>query len=508
RAAVAAVNADASDVNPGDNIVFASSLSGTLSLTSDEVRVDRPVQIFGPGANRLTVHAAPNHRIFNFRKDAKLTDLTLTGGSTSDVGGAIYAYYALEVDRIVAAGNSSGGGGAINAFLGSLTVNASTISNNASTTVGGGITTSGISTAIYDSTITGNTAVRGAAIDAGTNTVLKGTTVVGNPSSASDGGQVISVGSFSISVQDTVVAGDVSKPDFELRSGASASAIYSLIRNASAVSGGNAPTTDSSDIIGRDPQLGPLTANGGPTPTMAPTLSSPVLDRGKSFGLGSDQRGQSRPFALPGVTGVPAGGDRADIGAVEQHTPSIASLSPAAGGKGIRVLIGGTGFTGATKVFFGNKPAGSFTVLSDGFIVATAPAHNGPADIRVITPLGESPVATADRFAYPTVKARHPHLHRRKLNTGIKLSCPAGGGKCVASYNATAKTGKHKKLKLGKGKLRVKAGHNKTLTIKLSRKAIRTLKRLGHLKITITLKVTDGASQSTSYKRTITLHAH
>jgi hypothetical protein len=360
---------------------------------------------------------------------------------------------------------------------------------------------------VNNSTISGNTGY-GAGVDSHAGTVqITGSTVAGNTPGSASGAQIEQDGG-SLALRDSIVAGAPGVHDVALLGGATGSALFSLIRNPSRVSGGTAITTDSTDITNKDPMLGPLASNGGPTPTMAPLPTSPVLDQGKSFGLSSDQRGLSRPFALPTITHVPAGGDRSDMGAVEEHTPAVSGLLPAVGGKGTRVLIGGTGFTGATRVLFGNKPASTFRVLSDGEILATAPAHNGPANIRVITPLGESPVATADRFAYPTVKARHPRLHRRKLNTGIKLICPAGGGKCAAAYNATAKTGKHKKLKLAKGKLRVKAGHNKTLTIKLSRKALRTLKRLGHLKLTITLKVTDGTSQPTTYKRTITLKAH
>jgi hypothetical protein len=72
------------------------------------------------------------------------------------------------------------------------------------------------------------------------------------------------------------------------------------------------------DLVSRDPLLGPLQDNGGPTPTMAPSGSSPAVDQGTSAGLGADQRGVVRPIDLPSIpnSGAP-GGDGSDIGAVE-----------------------------------------------------------------------------------------------------------------------------------------------------------------------------------------------
>src|SRR5207248_11043125 len=59
-----------------------------------------------------------------------------------------------------------------------------------------------------------------------------------------------------------------------------------------------------------------LALNAGTTPTHALGLSSPAIDKGKSFGLTTDQRGAVRPSDFPGI--APAvGGDNSDIGAFE-----------------------------------------------------------------------------------------------------------------------------------------------------------------------------------------------
>jgi hypothetical protein len=73
-----------------------------------------------------------------------------------------------------------------------------------------------------------------------------------------------------------------------------------------------------------DPQLGPLQNNGGPTPTMAPSGGSPVVDAGSAFALTTDQRGLGRPFDLGRVANA---ADGSDIGAVELHAPAFGSTT-------------------------------------------------------------------------------------------------------------------------------------------------------------------------------------
>jgi hypothetical protein len=81
-----------------------------------------------------------------------------------------------------------------------------------------------------------------------------------------------------------------------------------------------------SNIIGVDPQLGALGANGGPTKTMKPALTSPLLDKGVPFAL-TDKRGSPRPVDLPGIANAVPPGDGTDIGAVEL---TLAAATPPA----------------------------------------------------------------------------------------------------------------------------------------------------------------------------------
>jgi Ca2+-binding RTX toxin-like protein len=70
------------------------------------------------------------------------------------------------------------------------------------------------------------------------------------------------------------------------------------------------------NIIGVDPELGPLADNGGPTQTHLPGTRSPVVDAGIANGLTTDQRGLARTADLDSESNA-AGSDATDIGSVE-----------------------------------------------------------------------------------------------------------------------------------------------------------------------------------------------
>jgi hypothetical protein len=94
--------------------------------------------------------------------------------------------------------------------------------------------------------------------------------------------------------------------------------------------------------------------------------------------------------------------------------PAITSISPTEGptAGGTVVNITGTGFTGATKVRFGNKLALKHDVVSDAEITATTPPYTArDVDVTVTGPGGTSPVNAFSRYTYlaaPTVTAITP----------------------------------------------------------------------------------------------------
>ncbi len=81
--------------------------------------------------------------------------------------------------------------------------------------------------------------------------------------------------------------------------------------------------------------------------------------------------------------------------------PQVTSVSPAsgAGAGGDAVTITGSGFTGATVVYFGGSRA-AMTVVSDTEITATSPPGSGTVDVTVVTANGTSATSAADQFSY------------------------------------------------------------------------------------------------------------
>ena len=117
--------------------------------------------------------------------------------------------------------------------------------------------------------------------------------------------------------------------------------------------------------------------------------------------------------------------------------PAITGIAPASGPTtgGTVVVITGTGFTGATKVTFGQAgPATSFTVDSATQITATSPASatKGIRNIRVTTPSGTSAAVDADLFTYTGVP---PAI------TGIAPALGSGDGGTVVVITGTGFTG-------------------------------------------------------------------
>ncbi len=109
-------------------------------------------------------------------------------------------------------------------------------------------------------------------------------------------------------------------------------------------------------------------------------------------------------------------------------TPVVTGVGASSGTTqgGYRVLIIGTGFSGATAVMFGTVRSTSFNVNSANGINAVVPAQvAGIVDVTVTTPQGTSTVTTADQFTYlpPPVP----------VITGLSLAT----GSTLGSYNLT-----------------------------------------------------------------------
>jgi hypothetical protein len=228
---------------------------------------------------------------------------TVIGGSGKDgnvasrVGGGIYDSSTGTHTTIISAyivgnhanGNGANdGGGGIYHFGPALTIDSSTISANAAVANGGGIATeSGANpstVSITNATLSSNAAHLGGAIYSAASiplTLINGT--VANNVSGIVGDRLSSttVRNTLLANSGTNCAGTITSSDYNLSSDATC-ALF----------------TQPHDLNGIDPRIGPLSYNGGPTPTHALLNGSPAIDAGGTSANGcpaTDQRGVARP---------------------------------------------------------------------------------------------------------------------------------------------------------------------------------------------------------------------
>lgn len=312
----------------GDTINFASNVVGTIALTSGELMVGKSMTIQGPASVPVVISGNNASRVFHIASNSITSISSLT----------------------IANGNSSGGGGIFNDFGCFLTLKNCAVLANVTPDNGGGLANNGSLTAL-NCTFSGNqAALNGGGIYTYAGPVtLRNCTIVSNTavSASGTGGGILNyslVAGTSNNIGSTIVAGNsaASHPDVI---GVFTSSGYNLIGKidyATAVGGGadGVPTSGLTNNINHDlvgslasptnALLGPLRDNGGATFTHALKPGSPAIDKGKSNGLATDQRGAPRPFDLASIPNA-AGGDGSDIGAFELGIPTVGIQASTAG---------------------------------------------------------------------------------------------------------------------------------------------------------------------------------
>lgn len=276
-------------------------------------------------------------------------------------GGGIYTNHGpLTVNDSTVSGNYSYYGGGIGSHLGDVTVTNSTIFDNYASDYGGGIWIGaadltvqgstinanganqdgggiyssfervgliGYPVTIEDSTITDNHAVTddGGGVwvccdDPGDGLTVADSTITGNTAATTTGGLQAYLGAASPVLRNSIVSGNTSgttpaTDDVYAYAAYPWDASFSLIGVPSTYI---STTVAGSNLFGVDPQLGTLQDNGGPTHTMEPMATSPVIDCGSDAVNPFDQRGFPRVIDQPNRTNsTAAGANGADMGAVE-----------------------------------------------------------------------------------------------------------------------------------------------------------------------------------------------
>ena len=305
------------------SIRFASHVRGTITLTSDELLINRNLTIIGPGTDLLSVRrddAATEFRVLRVEGSqpiVEISGLTLANGKSTalDVGGGIKNAGNLTLRNCDVSGNSSplgGSGGAIFSEAGSsLVLDQCTISQNSAGQYGGGILAIGTFSAT-NSTFSGNSAqyTGGIHLLNTPSASLQFCTVTGNSSlslATDHAGGVNSSTIGTVTIGNTIVAENTGGPSPDI-----IGIFTSVGNNLIGDGGGSVGLTDGAaqDLVGsaafpRDPLLDILNYNGGPTRTHALQPGSPAINAANPTGApDKDQRGVPR-------TGSP------DIGAFE-----------------------------------------------------------------------------------------------------------------------------------------------------------------------------------------------
>ncbi|GAA5149458.1 hypothetical protein GCM10023213_47190 [Prosthecobacter algae] len=279
-----------------------------------------------------------------------LTRCSLTGLKSLGSGGAISTNSALTLHQcMLSENNAAGSGGAIQMTAGTLAITDSTMAGNLAGAHGGAIRMDAGMTTLSQSTLHGNTgpATGGGLSVFGGSVSLTHCTVAGNLSPEGSGGGLYLINGSSLSLHNTMVAGNGSLSpgaDLDFQGATLTRTGANLIGNhagASADFPAGLPNVNG-DYVGTaaaplDALLGPLADNGGPTQTRLPLVGSPVLDRATGIISALDQRGLSRPrdgngdFVFVADIGAVEAGDAPTLVvntlADELDTPPGASLS-------------------------------------------------------------------------------------------------------------------------------------------------------------------------------------
>jgi hypothetical protein len=331
----------------GGTINFQAGLTGTITLTTGKLLVNKNVTITGPGASVITVSGNNVTRVFEVvpAKTVAISGLTIanglaTGAFPANEGGGIFNdHSALTVANCVLSGNvaSDSGGGIFNSGFGSgsssTVVKSCTFANNSAAN-GGALYNYGDTGAatvdVINSTFTNNSALgTGGAISnfgsaATGNATLRivNTTISGNRSNTDGGGiyntNNASAATASTTLTNVTITGNRADNDTNASgTGGGIRAVDGTVTLKNTIVSGNfkggSPSTTADDVAGSinadfslfgnttgatitgannqlnvDPLLGVLANNGGPTQTHLPGATSLAINNGSNALLPAD----------------------------------------------------------------------------------------------------------------------------------------------------------------------------------------------------------------------------
>lgn len=383
--------------------------TGDLDVTDNLIITGHP--------DGTTIDAADLDRVFHVHPGVTLTlrNIHITNGRWPEGGAILVEGGTLNLENCTVSNSYAfmGDGGAI-------AVTGNGVLNMSNTTVSGNVADDHAGAIVIDS---------GSAVANITNS-----TITGNSSNTGLSGGLRNLGT--VNLRSSIVAGNTNAsmvgyiPNLD---GAYTSQGYNVIGTLGSAPGNPvfiAQPTDQTNVTNAQLNLGPLAANGGPTPTHALGAGSVAIDKGHSSGATADQRGLTRPCDLAAVANA-AGGDGGDAGAFEvQGTCGVPAAPPVAGddaanvaedsgANAVNVLGNDTDPNGdtLTVVSVTQGTHGSVVITGGGTGVSYTPAanYNDPdsftytisdgnggedtATVSVnVTPVNDAPVASPDVY--------------------------------------------------------------------------------------------------------------
>jgi CSLREA domain-containing protein len=345
------------DLDIGHSVVLEGA--GTGSTIIDANFVDRAIDVQDVGGLDVTIEQLTIRdgavlgasddggavRVRDPSSEVTLSGVAIAGSHATGRGGGLFevashlggGHPVQIVDSELHDDTAGGDGGGMyveqsagNAPGNSILVQRSTLTGNVAAGEGGGIYAADTARLdVIDSTLNQNLAANGGgAIAFGdTNPALHlgFSTVTANQSGLNTGGGAIQTDSDSeqMFLQGSILAANEAggSPN-DCAKVAPGTGAFTVTSSAYDIESGDTCGlgADATSLVGTDPQLGALSANGGPTRTQNPAATSPAVGRVPRTGADAcalagelDQRGVARPAAPGGLC---------DVGAV-QRTPDV-----------------------------------------------------------------------------------------------------------------------------------------------------------------------------------------
>jgi hypothetical protein len=211
------------DAVAGDTIDFGPAVTGTITLTTGVLSIQKNLTLIGPGSGKLAVSGNDATHIFalgvqgspNLNINIAISGLTLTKGRTvagpDPYGGAIRSSVSCNISEcVISACNVflSGGGGIFNE--GRMVINGCTVTGNYAFSGTGGILNSSFNPAsltISNSTISGNRCDSGTGgITSNGDLIVSNCSITGNTVQGSYAGGIYNIGEATIT--NTTISGN------------------------------------------------------------------------------------------------------------------------------------------------------------------------------------------------------------------------------------------------------------------------------------------------------------